>query len=200
MRCWLNPDKTLRQPSPAEINRARQLTGMTHLQLDATSNTVKLLTEAIDLDLGGFGKGYAVDKMAELLLEWDLDTFLIHGGTSSVLAQGAPATKDGWPLSISHPENLEQTLEYIHLRDRALSGSGLQKGQHILNPRTGYPLPKTRTTWAFAPTAAVSDALSTAFMIMTLEEIEDYCSRHPAVQAIVLERKAGTEQILHFGL
>ena len=67
------------------------------------------------LDLGGIGKGFAVDQMAALLEEWGLERSLVHGGWSSVLALEPPPDRDGWPLSMSAPG----------ARDREGPGAGL---------------------------------------------------------------------------
>ena len=71
-------------------------TGMNMLQLDESDFSVTLLADSINLDLGGFGKGYAIDLMAQLFREWDIESALIHGGKSSVLALAEPpGERDG---------------------------------------------------------------------------------------------------------
>jgi thiamine biosynthesis lipoprotein len=159
---------------------------MYSLELDETDFSVKLLADSIDLDLGGFGKGYAIDRMAEIFIEWDIDTVLIHGGQSSVLALTGPPGEKGWPVTLSDPLQPGRILKLIHLKHRALSGSGLQKGHHIFDPRTGKPVEGRLAAWASAPEGAVSDALSTACMVMTLEEIEAYCTQNPNTQGLVI--------------
>jgi thiamine biosynthesis lipoprotein len=134
MKCWLNPDKTLRSPSVEELEKARQNIGMSLLLLDDLRHTVTLQASPVHVDLGAIGKGYAVDVLTNLLREWDIDTALIHGGRSSVFALNSPAGVTGWPLTICNPMNREQILAHLNLRDQAISGSGLQKGQHIINP------------------------------------------------------------------
>jgi thiamine biosynthesis lipoprotein len=203
MKCWLNPDKTVRIPPVEELLLARRNVGMPLLELDESQHTVTLKSSPVHVDLGAVGKGYAVDVLARLLQEWDIDTALIHGGRSSVFALGSPPGKKGWPLTISNPMNRHEILARLHLRDRAVSGSGLQKGQHIINPRTAQPLKGNRAAWASAPDAGSTDALSTAFMIMEPEEIETYCNQHPEVQAMVVLADENTEgqqeKILRFG-
>ncbi len=204
LNCWLNDDRHPRTPSQEELVAARQLTGMNLVQLDEASHTVQLDAGPVHIDLGGFGKGYAVDRMAELLRDWSIGTALIHGGASSVLALGAPPETAGWPLTLSSPGHRRQTLAHLHLRDRALSGSGLQKGEHIIDPRTAYPVAGRIAAWASAPTAAPSDALSTAFMVMDPEAANRYCSDHPEVLAMILLEglggKAQEDNILRYGL
>ena len=78
-------------------------TGLPSLELDADDFLVRATTDGVQVDLGGIGKGYAVDLMAELLEEWGLQRALVHGGFSSVLALEPPAGRDGWPLTLSDP-------------------------------------------------------------------------------------------------
>jgi thiamine biosynthesis lipoprotein len=78
------------------------------------------------------------------------------------------------------------------LAHRALSGSGIAvRGRHIIDPRTGRPAGHRYRAWAAAPTAAVADALSTAFMVMTEAEIQQYCGRRPEVSAYLLPSQSG---------
>ncbi|MEE8307561.1 MAG: FAD:protein FMN transferase, partial [Gammaproteobacteria bacterium] len=186
-----------------ELNLARQHTGTHLLQLDESEHTVQLLASPVQVDLGGIGKGYAVDRMADLLREWSIETALISGGYSSVLALDGPAGTKGWPLTLSNPDNRKQILARPYLQGRALSGSGLQKGQHIIDPRTAQPVKGKLAAWTSASNAATADALSTAFMVMSPDEIRQYCSRHPDVPAMIMlegeVKDAQKDKILHFG-
>ncbi|MBC8182920.1 FAD:protein FMN transferase [candidate division KSB1 bacterium] len=202
MKCWLNEDKALLNPTKKEIELAKQRTGLFHILLDETHYSVKMLSGPIYLDLGGFGKGYAVDQMAELLNEWSINKFLIHGGKSSVLAGEAPEEKKGWQVSITSPFH-NQVIDKIWLKNQAMSGSGLQKGFHIIDPRTAHPVKTNRAVWAFAATAAKSDGLSTAFFIMDPDDIEIYCSNQSNITALIaikdIEGKSSSEKIFKFG-
>lgn len=200
LKCWLNPDKTLRTPAAEELETARRNVGMHLLVLDEAQHTITLQASPVHLDLGAIGKGYAVDVMANLLREWEIAIALLHGGRSSVFALGAPPGTAGWPLSISNPMFSEQPAMTYYLCNQAVSGSGLQKGQHIIDPRSGQPLAVKRAAWAITPEAAVSDAISTAFMIMTLEEISGYCSQHVETRAIIAAtEEEGQEGFMQFG-
>ncbi len=141
--------------------------------------------------------------MAEMLREWSINVALISGGFSSVLALDAPKGTKGWPLTISNPENHKEILARPFLHNRALGGSGIKKGGHIINPRKGRPIEGKIASWSSAKTATVADALSTAFMIMDLNEIEHYCSIHPDEAAMVILQeeadKSQSKNILTFG-
>jgi thiamine biosynthesis lipoprotein len=178
-------------------------TGMNLLQLDESDFSVELLGDSIHIDLGGFGKGYAIDSMAKIFREWDIECVLIHGGRSSVLALAEPPGEKGWPVTLSDPAQSRQILSHVYLKHRAVSASGLEKGQHIINPRTGKPIDDKLAAWASFSGGATSDALSTAFMVMAPEEIGEYFQRNPDTQGLViLKNKAAGEKsnpVLKFG-
>jgi len=122
----------------------------------------------LEFDPGAIGKGFALDRMAEVLREWDCPSFLLVAGGSSVLAGDPLPGADGWECGLGDGDSRPCKL----LSNASMSGSGQGvKGLHILDPRTGKPVPPRPRVWALAPTAAESDALSTASMVLNRDEI-----------------------------
>jgi thiamine biosynthesis lipoprotein len=194
-------------------------TGLPSLELDADDFVVRATRTGVQIDLGGIGKGYAVDLMAELLEEWDLGTALVHGGFSSLLALQPPPGRGGWPLTLSDPGAPSRVLARLSVRQTALGASGVRKGDHILDPRTGQPVRGRRAAWVavgrpeaagtrmeegprIAP-AAIADALTTAFMQLPVAVIEHLCARNPGVDAWVLGESGSDSpeqaEVLHIG-
>jgi FAD:protein FMN transferase len=195
-------------------------TGLPSLELDADSFVVKATTDGVRVDLGGIGKGYAVDLAAELLLEWGLDRALVHGGFSSLLALEPPGSCAGWQLTLSDPGAPSRVLARLDARQVAFSASGVRKGDHIIDPRTGMPVRGRLAAWVALPqpdraghgaaadgprlaAGAVADALTTAFMLLSPEEIEGLCARSPGLEAWILpdgeSLESGEAELRHFG-
>jgi len=204
-------------------------TGLDRLSLDPRRLEVRANAGGARLDLGGIGKGYAVDRMAEVLAEWGVERAVVHGGFSSVLALEAPEGSEGWPLTMSTPDGAATApFVFFQARHMAFSASGTQKGDHIVDPRTGQPVRSRRAAWASAAVsdlaefcrrahditgasagaaainespAAVVEAFSTAFLILDAREIRDCCRRHPGLESWTLENgpsPAAQPKMVHF--
>lgn len=129
--------------------------------------SVRCLSGKLEFDLGAIGKGFALDRMAEVLREWSCPAFLLVAGGSSILAGDAPAGMAGWSCGLGD----DNSPQRYWLKNVSLSGSGLAvKGKHILDPRSGQPAARQNRAWALCDTAAESDAVSTACMV--LDEVE----------------------------
>ncbi len=196
-------------PEADDVQRALALVGGDKLQLDEERCVVAFATDGMELNLGSIGKGYALDRCAEMLEDSGVSDFLLVGSLSSVTAHGSHAVADsavrpgppdgaaqtGWTVGVKDPLRPGRRLAEICLRDRALatSGSGAQffryKGRrygHILDPRSGQPVEGVFSATAVAPSAADADALATAFYTMGPEKTAAYCESHPDVTALLV--------------
>jgi len=193
--------------SARERRNAVRRMGMMRLRLDRGNLIVELLPVkkqndqggGIYLDLGGIGKGYAIDRGVETLREWGIEVALMHSGTSTAFALGSPESTagkkgsgEGWVVGAGAEWDQAAGFGAVRLLNEALSGSGKRvKGEHIVNPRTGFPTRKHVAAWAIAPSAAVADALSTAFMVMSTSEVVELCKKMPGVEGLVVGTHTG---------
>ncbi|MBY0459108.1 MAG: FAD:protein FMN transferase [Gemmataceae bacterium] len=191
-----------RVPPPRELNEAVRRSGFRHVVLDAARAGVKFRAKGLELNLGAVGKGYALDRAAELLRgKWGVRSALLHAGGSSARAIGSPPGDGrGWPIRLRHPTNATESLGTAYLRDAGLGTSAAtfqffeyngRKLGHLLDPRRGWPAEGTLSASVTAPTAAEADAMSTAAFVLGAG-FEPLASLRPALGAVVLEAKEPT--------
>lgn len=165
--------------------------------LDPAAHTLTSQADVLHLDLGAVGKGFALDRMADILRDWGVTSACLNAGGSSVLALATPPTPEtrGWDVGLGEGRG----RRVISLLAASLSGSGIAvKGSHLIDPRTGLPAVRTNRVWAYATDAAQADALSTAFFVMNEAEIAALCTAHPQVGAALAA--PGEELIVHGAL
>ena len=195
LRAWGFHDGAHRVPSSEEIASLLPLVGMRNLEFDDEERLVRYCAPGVEVALGAVGKGYAIDEAVTTLRFYRVNRAVIHGGRSTVYAIGAPPDDEAWRFTIKDPRDHRTPLEEIGLRDAALSTSaateqrfeadGVEFG-HILDPRTGHPASRCLSVSVVAPSAELSDALSTAFYVGGPELAERYTREHPEVRAILV--------------
>jgi len=209
-------------PDEQALAAARSCVGSDRMTLDPQRRTVRFQTPGMEINLGSIGKGYSLDRAAELLEAGGVADFMLHGGQSSLLARGSRrmAAGGGWWVGVRHPLRPGARLGEVRLKNRALgtSGTGTQfffhaghRYGHILDPRTGWPAEGTLSTTVLARTAAEADALSTVFFVLGRDAALEYCRRdgeahgaaHGGLAAIIVSppaRGGGTVDVATFGL
>lgn len=175
MRAWGFFRGQGRYPSAAELTRAHDNVGWQYVTLDANDRSVRFLKQGVEIDFGGIGKGYAVDRVAELFRHDGITAALIDAGSSTLYAVGAPPGTEGWKVQVPRPGKRSESISTIMLRDQSLSTSGNYEkfftlnGHtycHIMDPRTGEPVQGVLQTTVIAADGITSDALSTAMFVM----------------------------------
>lgn len=195
VRLWRQVRAENRVPHQDEIDAAKSLTGFDDVVLDDVARTVAFRRAGIELQLNAIGKGFALDRAAEVMVEHEIANWLLHGGHSSVMARGEHCRQGGWPVGIRNPLFPDERLATVVLKDEAMgtSGNSVQffrwngrRFGHILDPRTGWPADSLLQATVVAPTSAEADALSTAFFVMGLENAQRFCQNRPAIKALLV--------------
>lgn len=200
MRTWGFYKGTGQLPQRDEVMQALGKVGYRNIILDQQNMTVRLAKEGVELDPGGIGKGFAVDKMAEILKQREVHSALIIAGGSTIYGFGAPPNEPGWKVTIKDPRNPSRLAETLRLKNEAVSTSGnLEKffwadGKiwgHIIDPRTGYPAMDALSVSVIAPRSVDSEAWTKPYYILgrnwTKKHKPDnfrifYCEDHLATQ------------------
>jgi thiamine biosynthesis lipoprotein len=157
-----------------DVDQALRKTGYRNILLDAGNRAVRFAQPGVELDPGGIGKGYAVDRMVEVLKENGILSALVSAGGSSIYALGAPDRQPGWEVQIRDPKNAAKTLANLTLKDESLSTSGSYEKffmvdgkvySHIMDPRTGYPAKGVLAVSVVAPRTLDSEAWTKPYFI-----------------------------------
>jgi FAD:protein FMN transferase len=172
------------RPDEQQIAAALPGINFRHVQLEPLDRTVRFAQPGVRIDLGGIGKGHAVDRSIELLQRRGIRHALVTaGGDSRIIGDrfGKP-----WIIGIRHPDQKGQVIARIPLEDAAISTSGDYERyfdeagtryHHIINPRTGHSASKVRSATIIGPTATRTDGLSkTAFVLGPERALEIYNS------------------------
>ncbi len=180
-------------PSPQEIEQALKVSGYkkVHLKGNKLEKPKGLL-----IDFGGILKGYAVDKAWELMRKRGIKNFIVNGG-GNIRVHGNNAKGKPWHIGIENPRNTSKIIGVITLSENAVATSGdyqryfFYKGKryhHIIDPKTGYPAYKSISATVIAPTAKLSDALSTAVFVMGREKGISFLEKMN-LQGIIIDEK-----------
>jgi thiamine biosynthesis lipoprotein len=193
-QCWGFLRREGRLPAAAEIEAARQVVGMANLRIDGHARTVRFTRPGVGLSFNSIGKGYVVDRVANLLQRRGVAQALVSASGSSLraIADG----REGFPVDVRSARASGGPLARLRLRDAALgtSGAGEQffeadgrRFGHVIDPRTGWPAEGVLSVSVAADEAAVADALATAFLVGGADLAERYCAAHPRTLALVTE-------------
>ena len=194
-RCWGFFARKGRVPSKAEIEKARERTGMHHVKLDVKNHTIFFGRDGIELNPASIGKGLALDYAMRIAQRRGLYNVMLNGGYSSVLASGAPPWRLCWQIDVRNPLNPNKPLARVQLTGKGFSCSGSEVQQftkhgksysHLIDPRTGRPAEGILQCAVIAPTAAEAEAYSTAFAIMDVEQSREFCKRRPQLGCVML--------------
>jgi thiamine biosynthesis lipoprotein len=175
MRAWGFFGGEHRVPDPAEIRKTLEIVGYRHLQLNQAKGTVRFDRAGVEIDPGGVGKGYAVDRMVEILRRRGFRDALVAASGSSIFGLGNPPGEPrGWAVSIADPWDHRKNAAQVFLRDLSLSTSGSyeksfrvagHRYSHIMDPRRGVPAEGAVQVTVIAPRAIDSEVWAKPYFI-----------------------------------
>ena len=184
-----------RRPSGEQV--AAALPGIDYRQVlvDRERNTIRFLREGVRVDVGGIGKGHAVDRSIETLRELGIEHAMVNaGGDTRLLGdrRGKP-----WIVGVRDPRNEGRMVTRLPLENEAISTSGDYERyfeedgvryHHILVPGTGDVARAVRSATVIGPDATLTDGLSTTVFVLGVERGMELVSRLPGVEAVIVDK------------
>jgi thiamine biosynthesis lipoprotein len=189
VRMWKQAESEGRRPSEAEIAEARRCVGYQKIET-VPPDRVRVHSDCLAMDLGGIGKGYAVDKAIGILESHGIRHAMVNAGGSTIGAIGAPPGRDGWPVRLSAPVDGRSTLL---LRDAAISTSqqnlvSLPLEQvgfgEIMDTASGVPIQYRASVSVVIGDATSADALSTTLLLTPVADASKLLEHFPNASAL----------------
>jgi thiamine biosynthesis lipoprotein len=181
------------KPTEAQIQAALPSVNWRNLILDPDKLTVKFARPGMRIDVGGIGKGYAVDRSIAILQGLGFNHALVTaGGDSRIIGD-----RDGhpWIIGIRHPDDPNKIVTRLPLEDTAMSTSGDYyryfdvngvRYHHIIDPHTGHSASRVRSATILGPTATETDGLSKTAFVLGAEKTLEIINRMPKFDAIFI--------------
>jgi thiamine biosynthesis lipoprotein len=183
LRLWKGAAADGRAPTQEALAQARRCVGYEKIDLSGTDG-IRFRSGCLEVDLGGIGKGYAVDRALAVLTAAGIQRAMVNAGGSSLAAVGAPPGRNGWPVLLGEADAGGMVL--------LLNGQSVSTSQQdpakpfgeIIDPLTGAPATGSHSVSVIAPTATASDAWSTTVLMMSVEEAAVLLNAFPDVSAV----------------
>jgi thiamine biosynthesis lipoprotein len=187
-------------PSATDIAAAKAATGFDKVQVNEAARTVSFAAPGMEIDSGGIGKGYAVDRAVQVLKKLGVEAALVSAGGSTLYAVEHPPGRPGWKIAIKNPQGLQRPLAWVGLCGSSLSTSGVSEKSvhagsrrygHIFDPRTGEPVEGMCQVTVVAPRATESEAYTKAAFVLPRDSVTELFRRRPGLHALRKEGRCG---------
>ena len=205
VRAWGFFTQRPTKPPDGAIETAKAKSGFDKVQLNERDRTVSYSVPGLEIDPGGIGKGYAVDRAVLILKQEGISSALVSAGGSSLYALGRPPGRSAWRIAIKDPANWQQPIGYVDLRDNSLSTSGISEQSvqigshrysHIFDPRTGDPVENMCQVTVVAATGTETDALTKAAYILSRESVAEIVKRRTGMHVLRMEGPCGAGGVI----
>ncbi len=188
-----------RIPSTGERARALAASGLRRFELDSSGSRASRRDPGAWLDTGGFGKGAALRQAARLLALRGIHAARLNFG-GQVLALGEEQPGAGWVVPVAHPSHRDEPAFRLRIRDRSVSTSsqseravvaGGRRLGHVLDPRSGEPVPAWGSVTVVAEDPVAADILSTALLVLGPDGARRWAAGRPDIAVLVLVEREG---------
>jgi thiamine biosynthesis lipoprotein len=210
VRAWRLAGDIDAVPTTDELEAARAAVGMQNVALDDDAYTVRFTQPGVQIDMGAYGKGYAIERAIDSLKENGVTSALLHGGTSSAAVIGTPPGGSSWRIQLSEPfkandsammvELINEALSVSAIHGRAFTAGGRTVG-HVIDPRTGQPVERALAAAVVGQSASTCEVLSTALVVLGPAWLTEMRERFVGYRGAVAYRASQSETSVEaFGL
>ncbi len=203
MEYWKHPEKFAEE----NFQKIKESVGMQHVELDEENETVHFKNEIIDIDLGGFGKGYALERVKQMLENSSAKNAFISFGESSVLAMGEHPAGGAWKIGINNYKSPGNSIHEFELSNGSVSTSSnfflnddgeLQNHRHVINPETGNILEDFTAVSVSAASPILAEMLSTACLMLPEEKIHNLIKKYEDIEVIKINYEPDEPEVILF--
>lgn len=188
-----------RRAGPGELAEGLAASGLDRFELPDSGRAARRRHRLAWIDTGAFGKGAALRAAGAALRQRGIETALLNFG-GQVLALGAPHRAEGWKITVAHPSDRDRPVATLVLHDRSAATTGQSERfvtvdgmrlGHVLDPRTGLPVPAWGSVTVVAADPLVADILSTALFVLGPDVGMEWLTGRDDVAALFLVERDG---------
>ena len=162
-------------PVQQEIDDAKKRSGFDKVEFDFENQKLKFQEDGIEFDLGGIGKGIALDTIKPILINEGIENGIVSFGESSILALGNHPNGEKWPLGIRNSYDVNEFVHLFYVSNETITTSGtiantdageVVKRDHIISPATGFSVEEKRTISVKSESATMGEFISTTWLVL----------------------------------
>ncbi len=182
-------------PTAGEIGEVLDKVDYNKIVLNSADRSVFLKEKGMKIAFGGIGKGYAADKVKELMVSKQVKAGMINAG-GDITAWGTKATGDRWLIGIVNPQSRTKIFSWLPLVESSVAITGSEnafvsfngkKYTHIIDPKNGYPSIGISKVTVLGKSAELCDALATAVFVMGKEKGLALINQLGGTEAIIVD-------------
>lgn len=193
-----------RVPTDPEINALLTNIGFDRLEFLSASQSIRKQAE-VRIDLSAIAKGYAAEKVSDLLADRDIEGYLVEVG-GELRVQGVNSRGQAWRVAIESPGPEQRGVQrVISIKNKGIATSGDYRNffekdgvrySHTIDPRTGRPTSHNlASVTVVAADATEADALATGFLVLGLQRALAMANSKDIAALFILNNQAGTVEI-----
>lgn len=195
-----------KHPTDSQVEAVRRQVGYRHLSLRTSPAALRKDIPGLRIDLSAIAKGYAADKLAELLAARGITDMLVEVG-GEMRIRGRNPNGSRWKIAVEKPVPGQRMVERVFLlTNTGMATSGdyrnffTEEGQrysHTIDPSTGRPVRhQLASVTVLAATSAEADALATALMAMGDQRAREFCQREKIAAYLMIHQGNGIQTVM----